>query len=64
MNRSQVIINSKAIMTNKTRLLSQDELTQAKGGWLRPNWPVALLEVFSKSWEFGQDLYHRNCDHE
>ena len=34
------------------------------GGWLRPNWPVALLEVFSKSWQFGQSLYHRNCDHD
>lgn len=49
---------------NEIRFLGLEDLRQVKGGWLRPNWPVALLEVFSKSWEFGQDLYHRNCDHE
>jgi hypothetical protein len=63
MNRLQVITKDRPLM-NEIRFLGLEDLRQVKGGWLRPNWPVALLEVFSKSWEFGQDLYHRNCDHE
>ena len=44
--------------------LTTQQMKEIQGGWLRPNWPVALLEVFSKSWQFGRDYYHRNCDHD
>ena len=61
MNHLQVITRGKAMRMVQ---LKQIEMDSISGGWLRPNWPVALLELFTKCWEFGRDLYHRNCDHD
>lgn len=61
MSRLPVIIKNKAMNMVKMKQLEMGSIT---GGWLRPNWPVALLELFTKCWEFGRDFYHRNCDHD
>ncbi len=46
------------------RELSQEERREIRGGFIRPNWTVAILELYVKSFNYGRKLYHLGCEHD
>ncbi len=46
------------------RVLSMEERMDIRAGFIRPNWTVAILELYVKSFNYGRKLYHIDCDHD